>query len=120
MACTESWRGLKCVHTDSQTILSKAHKVGTTKVGIREFRSDLAEYIASSTPVAVTRHGLTVGYFIPTMGQEVADLVALKKASKTLNKLLEAQGVVVEAVVADFKAVRKKAAQPKKLKIKTT
>jgi len=36
----------------------------TTKVGIREFRSDLAEYIASSTPVAVTRHGQTVGYFI--------------------------------------------------------
>ncbi len=35
------------------------------KVGIREFRADLAEYIASSTPVAVTRHGQTVGYFIP-------------------------------------------------------
>jgi len=50
----------------------------TTKVGIREFRSDLAEYIASSTPVAVTRHGQTVGYFIPTQGQIEADLAALK------------------------------------------
>ena len=86
----------------------------TTKVGIREFRSDLAEYIASSTPVAVTRHGLTVGYFIPTLGQVEADLAALKKASKTLNKMLEAQSSDVEAVVADFKAARKKAAQPKK------
>ena len=50
-----------------------------TKVGIREFRADLAEYIAASSPVAVTRHGQTVGYFIPVHGQAEADLVALKK-----------------------------------------
>lgn len=91
----------------------------TTKVGIREFRTDLAEYIASSTPVAVTRHGQTVGYFIPTHGQVEADMVALKKASKTLDKLLEAQGVDVESVVADFKAARRTASPPvKKLKAK--
>jgi antitoxin (DNA-binding transcriptional repressor) of toxin-antitoxin stability system len=90
-----------------------------TKVGIREFRSDLAEYIASSTPVAVTRHGQTVGYFIPTQGQVEADIAALKKASKTLDKLLEAQGVNVESVVADFKAARRRASAPaKRLKAK--
>ncbi len=92
----------------------------TIKVGIREFRSDLADYIASSTPVAVTRHGQTVGYFIPTHGQVEADVAALKNASKVLDKLLEAQGVDVESVVADFKAARRKASTPmKKLKIKT-
>lgn len=80
----------------------------TTKVGIREFRADLAEYIASSTPVAVTRHGQTVGYFIPTHGQVEADIAALKKASKTLDKLLVAQGVDVESVLADFNAARRK------------
>jgi antitoxin (DNA-binding transcriptional repressor) of toxin-antitoxin stability system len=91
----------------------------TTKVGIREFRSDLAEYIASSTPVAVTRHGQTVGYFIPTQGQLETDLVALKKASKALDKLLEAQSLDVEAVVADFKAARKKVSPTlKKSKVK--
>ncbi len=78
----------------------------TTKVGIREFRSGLAEYIASSTPVAVTRHGQTVGYFIPTQGQVEADIVALKNAGKALDKLLEDQDVDVESVVADFKAAR--------------
>ena len=88
----------------------------TAKVGIREFRSDLAEYIASNKPVAVTRHGQTVGYFIPTQGQVAADLAALRKASKTLDKLLEAQGIEVEAVVTDFKAARKKATQPGRLK----
>lgn len=78
-----------------------------TKVGIREFRADLAEYIASSVPVAVTRHGQTVGYFIPTQGQVDADLAALKKASKTLDQMLAAQEVDVEAVVSEFKTVRK-------------
>ena len=84
----------------------------TTKVGIREFRADLAEYIASNTPVAVTRHGQTVGYFIPTQGHADADIAALTKASNTLDKLLEAQGVDVDAVVTDFKAARRKASTP--------
>lgn len=86
----------------------------TTKVGIREFRSDLAEYIVSSTPVAVTRHGHTVGYFIPTHGQIEADIEALKKASKTLDKLLEAKSVDIEAVIADFKTARRKTSSPAK------
>ncbi len=91
----------------------------TTKVGIREFRSDLAEYIASSKPVAVTRHGQTVGYFIPTQGQVEADIAALKKASKILDKLLAAQGVEVDLVVTEFKAARGKAsAVAKRLKSK--
>ncbi len=87
-----------------------------TKIGIREFRAGIAEFIASSTPVAVTRHGQTVGYFIPTQGQADADVAALKKASKTLDKLLAAKGVDVEEVVADFKAVRRQASSRKKPK----
>lgn len=88
----------------------------TTKVGIREFRAGMAEYLASSTPVAVTRHGQTVGYFIPTQGQKGADIAALKKASKTLDKLLAAKSIDVEDVVADFKAVRKQTGSRKKPK----
>lgn len=88
----------------------------TAKVGIREFRAGMAEFIASSTPVAVTRHGHTVGYFIPTQGQADADIAALKKASKTLDRLLAAQGVEVEDVVTEFKAARKQASARKKSK----
>lgn len=90
----------------------------TIKVGIREFRADLAEYIAASTPVAVTRHGQTVGFFIPTHGQVEGDVAALKKAGKVLDKLLEAQHIDVEDVVADFKVARKKAIPSKKSKAK--
>jgi antitoxin (DNA-binding transcriptional repressor) of toxin-antitoxin stability system len=91
----------------------------TAKVGIREFRADLAEYIASNTPVAVTRHGQTVGYFIPTQGQVDADIAALKKASKTLDKMLKVKSVDVESVVSDFKAARRKAS-PAAKKAKAT
>lgn len=78
-----------------------------TRVGIREFRSGLADFIASSTPVAVTRHGQTVGYFIPTHGNADVDIAVLKKAGKTLDQLLAAQGVNVEDVITEFKAARK-------------
>ena len=80
-----------------------------TRVGIREFRSGLAEYIAASTPVAVTRHGQTVGYFIPTQGQGEAELAALKMASKALDELLDQRQVDVEAVVTEFKHARQQA-----------
>ena len=90
----------------------------TTKVGIREFRADLAEYIASSTPVAVTRHGQTVGFFIPTQGQVEADTAALRKASKALDQMLTARGIDGDAVVSDFKAARKQASARRKPKAK--
>lgn len=85
-----------------------------TKVGIREFRAGMSEFIASSKPVAVTRHGHTIGYFIPTHGQGDADIAALKKASKTLDRLLAAQNINVDEVVTDFKAARKQASTRKK------
>ncbi|MDN5843978.1 MAG: type II toxin-antitoxin system Phd/YefM family antitoxin [Alcaligenaceae bacterium] len=81
----------------------------TTKVGIREFRSGLTEFIASSTPVAVTRHGQTVGYFIPARGHNEAELAALRQASETLDALMAKHGVSEDEVVAEFKEERKKA-----------
>jgi hypothetical protein len=74
----------------------------------------MAEFIASSTPVAVTRHGQTIGYFIPTHGQGDADVASLQKASTSLDRLLAAKRVDVEAVFSDFKSARKAAKAPKK------
>jgi hypothetical protein len=107
-----------CVHSDSQKprFKLKEHVMEATKVGIREFRAGMAEFIASSTPVAVTRHGQTIGYFIPTHGQAEADVASLKKASKTLDRLLAAKSVDEDAVVAEFKAARKQNGASKKSK----
>ncbi len=86
----------------------------TLKVGIREFRQDLAEYISSRTPVAVTRHGQTVGYFIPTQADLDAEILALKKASSVLDQLIAEKNIDVESVVSEFKTVRADAPKPKK------
>lgn len=79
------------------------------KVGIREFRADLAGFIASSTPVAVTRHGQTVGYFIPTQGEQTNALATLHQAGQVLDAMLASASVEVEEVVTEFKAQRRKA-----------
>ena len=91
----------------------------TTKVGIREFRSDMAEYIASDSPVAITRHGQTVGFFIPTHTHAEIDVAALKKAGATLDRLLAARAVDIDAVVDEFKSARKKKAARRKSPAKT-
>ena len=81
----------------------------TTKVGIREFRNGLAEYIAASHPVPVTRHGQTLGYFTPTQGQADAELAALRKAGKVLDQLFGAHRVNEADVVAEIKVARQRA-----------
>ena len=84
------------------------------KVGIREFRADLADYIASSRPIAVTRHGQTVRYFIPSEGREEGDLAALQKANQALGQLLSEHGIDAEEIVSEFKAARKQAGARRK------
>ena len=79
----------------------------TAKVGIREFRAGLAEFIAADKPVAVTRHGQTVGIFIPTPAPSHADVLALQQATDRLNALIPLDDSAIESVVADFKAERR-------------
>ncbi|WP_256840812.1 type II toxin-antitoxin system Phd/YefM family antitoxin [Ornithinimicrobium cryptoxanthini] len=78
-----------------------------TKVGIREFRAGLADFVDSDAPVAVTRHGQTVGYFIPVKQDRAADAVALRAAGEKLDALLELTEGEVEEMVTDFKRLRR-------------
>ena len=55
-----------------------------------------------------------MGYFIPTQGQAEADVAALKRASKTLDRLLADKSIDVDAAVAEFKTTCKRASRPKK------
>jgi antitoxin (DNA-binding transcriptional repressor) of toxin-antitoxin stability system len=88
----------------------EAMKMQAMKVGIREFRTGLADFIGANAPVAITRHGQTVGYFIPAHGHDEAELAALKRASRTLDDLLARHEVDTEAVAAQFKQARKRGA----------
>ena len=80
----------------------------SAKVGIREFRENLASYIESSTPVAITRHGETVGFYVPARRKrQQADLDALRKAGEQLHALIAAAGVSEDDLIADFKKARR-------------
>jgi len=78
------------------------------KVGIREFREKLSNYLLeSSAPVAITRHGDTIGYYIPARRTRSEDeRQALKNAADRLAELLENKGVSEEEIVRDFKRLR--------------
>lgn len=81
--------------------------MAATKVGIREFRAGLADFVDADAPVAVTRHGQTVGYFIPVKQDRAADAAALRAAGEKLDALLQLSEADVDEMVEDFKQLRK-------------
>jgi PHD/YefM family antitoxin component YafN of YafNO toxin-antitoxin module len=83
--------------------------MSTSRVGIREFRDKLASYLLESdAPVAITRHGDTVGYYIPARRRRSeSEREALRQAAARMEKMLIASGVAEEEVVEDFKRWRK-------------
>jgi hypothetical protein len=77
------------------------------KVGMREFRAHLPQYLLTSIPVAVTRHGETVGYYIPTRhNAEKPELDALKQAAHKLEALLVAHGITEDELLTEYRGLR--------------
>ena len=84
-------------------------------IGVKEFRENLAQYMHSDTPVAVTKHGLTVGYYLPARHPvKEEDKQALAAAAQKLNSLLEAKGIDPEDLINDFKELKEQHRQQKK------
>jgi PHD/YefM family antitoxin component YafN of YafNO toxin-antitoxin module len=83
--------------------------MGTLKVGIREFREKLASFLLETEEaVAITRHGDTVGYYIPARRKRAdAERSALKEAAARLQDALAAEGISEEEIVKDFKRWRR-------------
>lgn len=81
------------------------------KVGVREFRSHFPRYLLETgRPIAITRHGETIGYYVPS--KELvpnADLAALQSAVAKLEACLHAANVSEDSLLADFKALRQAA-----------
>jgi antitoxin (DNA-binding transcriptional repressor) of toxin-antitoxin stability system len=80
----------------------------TTRVGIREFRENLSSYLESTTPVAITRHGATIGVYVPTKPKaNQADLEALRLAGEKMQELIAAAGTTEDEIVEDFRRRRR-------------
>ena len=65
----------------------------TVKVGMRQFRENLAGYLESGTPLAIMRHGETIGFYIPAQKRNrKAELEAMRAAAKDLDEMIASSG----------------------------
>src|SRR5271168_1783888 len=98
---------LKVVHLRTQRYTNEK-PMETQKIGMREFRDKLATYLLESdAPLAITRHGDTVGYFIPTRRKRnETERAALKEAAGRWQEVLAAEGIGEEEALRDFQQWR--------------
>jgi DNA primase len=78
------------------------------KVGVREFREQIARFLESETPVAVTRRGETLGVYVPTPRKAApsANLAELRAAADRLAEALA--DLDEDEFVAEFKQARRR------------
>jgi antitoxin (DNA-binding transcriptional repressor) of toxin-antitoxin stability system len=77
------------------------------RVGVRELREKLSEYLESTVPIEVTRHGQTIGFYIPvpkTPGQSERDAFLL--AGQRMQEECVRLGISEDELVVDFQRWR--------------
>jgi antitoxin (DNA-binding transcriptional repressor) of toxin-antitoxin stability system len=83
----------------------------TQRIGVRELREKLSNYLDSSEPIEVTRHGQTIGFYIPIpkqLGQAERD--ALLEAGKRLDDELTRLGLKEDELLEEFRHWRRQRA----------
>lgn len=87
----------------------------TVKVGMREFREKLAGYLESGTPLAIVRHGETLGYYIPARKRSrKAELEAMRAAAKDLDEMIALWGAGENELMEEYKGIRRAAREKKR------
>jgi hypothetical protein len=86
----------------------------TVKIGIREFREKLAGYLESDQALAITRHGETLGFYIPAQKRSrTAELEAMRAAAKDLDEMIASWGTE-EELMDEYKQIRRSAREKKR------
>jgi antitoxin (DNA-binding transcriptional repressor) of toxin-antitoxin stability system len=79
----------------------------TEKVGVREFRENLAGYIEGGRPLAITRHGETLGFFIPANKRSrKAEIEAMRAAAAELDSMIANWGASEDELMREYKAIQ--------------
>lgn len=87
----------------------------TVKIGMREFRENLAGYLESGTPLAITRHGETLGFYIPAQKRSrKAEIAAMRAAAKELDQMIASMGASEDELMEDYKEIRRIAREKKR------
>ena len=78
------------------------------RVGIRELRARLASHLEMATPIEVTRHGRTVGLYVPLpQKSDLSEHERLLEAGRLMQNELQQLGLTEEELAADFKDWRR-------------
>jgi antitoxin (DNA-binding transcriptional repressor) of toxin-antitoxin stability system len=83
--------------------------MGTQRVGIREFRDKLATYVLEAEgPVAITRHGETVGHYVPVQRRRPTEeqIARVQELGASIRKQLKEAGSTEDDVIADLQQLR--------------
>jgi antitoxin (DNA-binding transcriptional repressor) of toxin-antitoxin stability system len=87
----------------------------TVKVGMREFREKLADYLESGTPLAITRHGETLGFYIPAQKRSrKAEFDAMRAAAKDLDQMISSWGASEDELMNEYKEIRRAAREKRR------
>jgi antitoxin (DNA-binding transcriptional repressor) of toxin-antitoxin stability system len=80
----------------------------TEEIGMREFRENLAGYLEGGRPLAITRHGETLGFFIPAQkrGRKAA-VEAMRAAAREFDAMIAAWGASEDELMDDYKGIRR-------------
>src|SRR5260370_31484440 len=94
-----------CVH--------RVRNMETERIGMREFRENLAGYLESGKPLAITRHGETLGFYIPAQKRSrKAEVEAMRAAAKELDAMIAGWGASEDKLMQEYKEIRR--ASPEK------
>jgi hypothetical protein len=87
----------------------------TVKVRMREFRENLAGYLESATPLAIMRHGETLGFYIPAQKRNrKAEMAAMRAAAKDLDQMIASWGASEDELMEEYKGIRRAARDKKR------
>lgn len=87
----------------------------TEKIGMREFRENLAGYLERGRTLAITRHGETLGFFIPAQKRSrKAEIEAMRAAAKELDAMIAAWGVSEDELMQEYKEIRRASREKKR------
>lgn len=71
-------------------------------VGVREFRDHATTYLSGSSPVAVSKHGRVIGFYIPVRREEDDVRRAIASLDEAVGRVLEDSGLSEEELAGMF------------------
>lgn len=71
-------------------------------IGVREFRDHATTYLSGSDPVAVSKHGHVIGFYIPLERDEGEVRRAVVRLGEAVEKVLQETGMSEEELAGLF------------------